>query len=315
MHIETTDEGLEIVGGALDAAGIATVELVESHARAMEELSGSSLYWDYADENAVGADTPMVRAYLPDLPESRETLVRAKARVSALPGLDLGLDLGTLNVTVTMGEDADWENNWKKFYTPIEIGERLLVLPDWEPAPETERAILRLDPGVAFGTGAHHTTRMCLELLERTVHSGDSVLDLGCGSGILFIASRLLGAKRAVAIDVDPLAAKIAGENAEKNAICAGFTVLSGDVLADEAARAAIMQQGPYDVVAANIVADVIIRLAPFARDSVRRGGRFIASGVIEEREKEVKAALERSGFEVEETQESGGWVAFLCRG
>lgn len=312
MEITTTDEGLEIVSGALDAAGVTTAELVESHERAMEELESSALYWDYADENAVGADTPMVRAYLPDLPESHVTLQRARASIERLKSLDLGLDIGPLDFSTRTGEDADWENNWKRFYTPIEIGERLLILPEWESAPQTERAIVRLDPGVAFGTGAHHTTRMCLTLLERTVQKGDAMLDLGCGSGILFIAARLLGAGKIAAVDIDPLAAKIARENAQKNGVTDALSVYAGDVLTDEALLKSI--GGGYDVVAANIVADVIIRLAPAAKRCCKRGGTFLVSGVIDERLAEVTNALAAAGFSVEETMESGGWAALSCR-
>ncbi len=310
FSVDTTDDGLELVSAALDAAGVATVELVESHARAMEFLNQSALYWDFADADTVGADQPAVVAYLPDLPESRTTLEAARAAVERLKTLDLGMPLGTLTMRESVGDDEDWLNNWKKFYEPIEIGERLLVLPDWEAAPDTRRAVLRLDPGVAFGTGAHHTTRMCLELLESAVKRGDDMLDLGCGSGILAIAARLLGAERATAVDVDPLAVKVAGENARKNGLWDGVRLLTGDVLSDSALLEAI--GGPYDLVTANIVADVIIRLAPCARALVREGGVFIASGIIEERRAETLEALTAAGFALLEQRLGGGWVAFL---
>lgn len=312
LSVETTDPGLELVAAALDGAGISSVELVESHARAMEFLNQSALYWDFADEDKVGADVPRVVAYLPDLPESRATLTRARAAVERLRTLGLGVDLGTLAMCESCGDDADWLDNWKKYYTPIEIGERLLVLPDWEEAPATERAVLRLDPGVAFGTGAHHTTRMCLELLERSVRPGDSMLDLGCGSGILAIAARLLGAGAVTAVDIDPLAVKVAGENAEKNGLGGALTLLAGDVLTDEALRTAA--GGPYDLVAANIVADVIIRLAPFAHACCVPGGTFITSGIIEERRDETLDALLAAGFTLLDGRESGGWAALRMR-
>ncbi|MDO4572495.1 MAG: 50S ribosomal protein L11 methyltransferase, partial [Clostridia bacterium] len=313
FSVETSDIGLEIVAAALDAAGIPSVELVESRAAAMAALNSSALYWDFADPERIGADVPRVLAYLPDLPESRPVLEAARAAVEGLPALVPELDLGTLEITLGEGDDADWENAWKRFYAPMEIGRRLLVLPEWEPVPETERVVLRLDPGVAFGTGAHHTTRMCLAYLDECVREGMSVLDLGCGSGILAIAARLLGAAEATAVDIDPLAVKIACENAQKNGLTRGFRALTGELPDDAALRAAL--GGPCDLIVANIVAGVVIRLAPLARTLAKPGAPFIASGVIEEREAEVCAALEAAGFFVEERRRSGGWVALLARG
>ena len=172
---------------------------------------------------------------------------------------------------------------------------------------------LKLDPGVAFGTGEHHTTRMCLELLETAVKPGDEMLDLGCGSGILSVASVLLGAKNAVAVDIDPVAEHVARENAAMNGVnAAQYDVRIGDLLEDETLRAGIRK--PYDVVAANIVAGVIIALAPFAKTCCKKGAPFIVSGIIDEREDEVKTALEGDGFTVEHILRSEGWVAMLLR-
>ena len=222
------------------------------------------------------------------------------------------MDVGPLTVCVTVRDDEDWANSWKRYYEPIEVGERLLVLPSWKPRPRTRRTTLRLDPGLAFGTGAHHTTRMCLELLEAAVPQGGAMLDLGCGSGILSIAARLLGASRAVAVDIDPVAERIAHENAALNGVDdAGYTVEIGDVLTDAALRARIA--GAYDVVVANIVADVIIRLAPFALACCRPGAPFIASGIIDEREVQTADAIRAAGFAVRQVHRAGGWVAILA--
>ena len=187
------------------------------------------------------------------------------------------------------------------------------MLPSWEPKPATGRTVLKLDPGLAFGTGAHHTTRMCLEFLESTVRAGDTALDLGSGSGILSIAARLLGASEAVAVDIDPIAEHIARENAEMNGIGeAGYRIEIGDVLTDTDLQRRIL--GRYDVVVANIVADVIIRLAPFAYPCCKPGAPFIVSGVIDERRDEVREALCRAGFAVEAEKAAEGWVALLAR-
>ena len=189
----------------------------------------------------------------------------------------------------------------------------LLVLPSWEERPETDRIVLKLDPGMAFGTGAHHTTRMCLEFLEKTVKHGDTMLDLGCGSGILSIAARLLGATEATAVDIDPIAESIAYENAEMNGIGRdNYHVLIGNVLSDTHLKKKIA--GQYPVVAANIVADVIIALAPIARPLVAPGGVFLVSGIIDERVDEVVQALRDAGFTVSEHSSAEGWNAFLCK-
>ena len=222
-------------------------------------------------------------------------------------------DYAPLIMTVDGIEDADWENNWKAFYKPMEIGERLMVIPDWEEADPKGRAALRLNPGLAFGTGGHATTRLCLTALERIVAPGMKVLDLGCGSGILSIAALLLGAERAFACDIDDKAVDVAYENAALNGVDRErYTVRAGDVLSDAGLRKE-MGTG-YDVVVANIVSDVIIALAPAVRGLMKEGGRFLASGIIDSREEEVRAALEAAGLAVEEARASEGWVSFLCR-
>lgn len=159
-------------------------------------------------------------------------------------------------------EDADWENNWKQFYKPVEIGERLLVVPEWEQAQEDGRVKLVLNPGLTFGTGSHATTRLCLQALEQHIHGGEKVLDLGCGSGILSIAALLLGAKDAFACDIDDKCVGVAYENAALNGVGKEhYTVRAGDVLSDKKLQKEF--GGDYDVIVANIVADVIIALAP----------------------------------------------------
>ena len=313
ITVYTTDAGLDTVCAALNGAGITGLSIEESHEKAYAFLQEAALYWDFADKEKIGTDTPCVKGYVADCPENLPLVEAAKAAVERLKTLDLKVDLGSLLVTVASVDEEDWANNWKKYYKPLEIGSRLLVLPSWEEKPETERIVLKLDPGMAFGTGAHHTTRMCLEFLEKTVKAGDTMLDLGCGSGILSIAARLLGAVEATAVDIDPIAESIAYENAEMNGIGRdNYHVLIGNVLSDTRLQKRIA--GQYPVVAANIVADVIIALAPIARPLVAPGGVFLVSGIIDERTDEVVKALNDAGFAVEEHSRAEGWNAFLCR-
>ena len=314
IAIYVKDEGIEPVCGVLSGVGIDQVSIEESRERAMAFLNESALYWDFADASKIGTETPCVKAYLADLPESVPLLESIKAGVNRLKTLDLGIDPGPLTLVVSRVEDADWENNWKKYYKPLPIGDRLLVLPSWEAQPPCgDRRILKLDPGVAFGTGAHHTTRMCLEFLEREVKPGGKVLDLGCGSGILSIASLLLGAASAVAVDIDPIAEHIVRENAAMNGLTdQSLSVYTGDVLSDEAVIRKI--RGTYDLVVANIVADVIIRLCPLAKACCKKGAPFIVSGIIDERLEEVCARLKETGFVQESVHSAEGWNAVLSR-
>ncbi len=312
--VYTTDAGLDAVLFAFSSAGLDQVSIEESHERAMAFLNERAVYWDFADYDKVGVDEPCVKAYVADVPESEPVVAEVKTAITQLRETDLGYDAGSLLVVVNRMDDADWENNWKAYYKPLKIGKRLYVLPCWltDPAPDG-RVTLKLDPGVAFGTGEHHTTRMCLELLEQVVQPGDEMLDLGCGSGILSVASILLGAKNAVAIDIDPVAEHVAIENAAMNGVDASkYDVRIGDLLSDDALCNSIRRG--YDVVAANIVAGVIIALAPFAKSCCKAGAPFIVSGIIDEREEEVKAALTKEGFTIEQTLRSEGWVAILLR-
>ena len=210
-------------------------------------------------------------------------------------------------------KDEDWENNWKKFYKPMEIGERLLVIPAWEQADPGQRVTLTLNPGLTFGTGSHATTRLCLTALEERIHGGERVLDLGCGSGILSIAALRLGAQSAFACDIDEKCIDVAYENAALNGIGRDrLTVRQGDATREGALRDAIGTG--YDVVVANIVADVIISLAPQVRHFLKKDGWFLTSGIIDQRAGEVAAALRAAGWDIVKESASEGWFCYVCR-
>lgn len=198
----------------------------------------------------------------------------------------------------------DWENSWKQYYHPIEIGSRLAVVPSWEEY-DSKRVKLNLDPGMAFGTGTHETTYLCLEALDERIQSGERVLDVGTGSGILAIAALLLGAQSALGIDIDPMAVRTAEENAGRNGVSERFTAAAGD-LAQKAT-------GKYDVITANIVADAIKMLAPDVQPLLASDGWFIASGIIDTREAEVVQALEEAGLKIVDIRRKNGWSAILA--
>lgn len=311
LHIDTSPAGLEAVENMLDDLGIEGL-VIEDESDFRKFLEENKQYWDYVDEELDRAMSGKCRVtfYVED---SGEGLGKAaQVRIAMAELKERRPECAPLLMTVDGVEDADWENNWKEYYKPIEIGERLLIIPDWLEAECAGRIPLRLDPGLAFGTGSHATTRLCLEAMENLVKPGCRVLDLGCGSGILFIAALLLGASSAYACDIDPKAVDAARSNAALNGIGAGrFTLRAGDVLKDKALRREL--EGGYELITANIVADVIIALAPAVGALMKPDGAFLCSGIIEGRENEVRQALEAAGLQAVDTAESGGWFRFVC--
>ena len=201
-------------------------------------------------------------------------------------------------------EQEDWQNAWKKYYHAMDIGSRLAIVPGWE-SYDTDRIRITLDPGLAFGTGTHETTSLCLELLDELVQGGERVLDVGTGSGILAIAALKLGAREADGVDIDPMCVRTAGENARRNGVNDRFRVLVGD-LSDKA-------EGTYDIITANIVAAAILSLAPAVPALMAPGAKFICSGIIDTRKDEVLDGLRANGLNPVKIREKRGWVCILC--
>jgi ribosomal protein L11 methyltransferase len=216
-----------------------------------------------------------------------------------------------MNPQVKHVQDSDWENNWRDFYKPMEIGQKLVVVPEWE-AYEGDRTPVKLDPGLLFGTGDHPTTQMCLTAVEQYAGAGKTVVDIGCGSGILGIAAAVLGSETVIAADVDEKAPDIVRENAELNGVADRFTVYVGDVIASASLRQRLGSKN--DLVLANIVADVIIPLAPHVPALMGDNGIFVCSGIIDGREDEVEAALAQAGLAVLEHKNLEEWHCFVCR-
>lgn len=305
ISINTTDGEIDALADALTINGV-TGLVLESEADFRTFLERNRQYWDYVDEDLTERmrGVARIKLYVTDDDAGRAQLAQW------LEGIDGPYTAVSLR-------EEDWANNWKQFYKPLPVGERLYIVPEWEkdttPLPEG-KVPLYLNPGLIFGTGSHASTQLCLEGVERYAAPGASVLDLGCGSGILSIAALCLGAGRAVGVDIDPKAVGVAYENAAMNGIGKDrYTVAAGDVLSDKPLVAKLAEER-YGLVLANIVADVIIPLATQVDALLAEDGVFLCSGIIDTRSGEVRAALERAGLAVIEDWERTGWVAFAAK-
>ena len=319
LHIDTNHAGLEPLEIFLSANGVDGV-VIDDEQDFQSFLENNHQYWDYVDEDLEASmkGKSRITFYLQADDEGFAKLGQLRTALQGFKEAHAG-KYGTLLMTMENLQDADWENNWKQYYKPMEIGERLLVIPEWEQenvkgqAKYAGKVPLILEPGLTFGTGSHATTRLCLTALEKHITGGQTVLDLGCGSGILSIAALLLGADRAVACDIDEKCMDVAYENAALNGVGRDrYTVRWGDVVTDQALRQEL--GGPYDVVVANIVADVIKALASTVRPLVKEGGIFLCSGIIDDRAEEVAQCLRDNGWTIAETRSSEGWFSYLCR-
>ena len=293
---ELIDERCEAMA-AMGAGGF----VIENESDFRDFLENNHQYWDYVDKELEDKfkGVSRIKCYLSDDNSGWDILHRIR---SAYEG-----------VGISYVADSDWENNWREYYKPIEVGEKLVVVPEWEDTPEDGRLPLRLDPGLIFGTGSHATTRMCLSSLESFAAPGKKILDLGCGSGILGIGAVVLGAEGCVGCDIDPKAPDVAMANAALNGIGPDrFRVYAGDIIGDAGLRRALGTG--YDVVLANIVSDVIIPLSAYVRGFMAEDGVFITSGIIEGRQDEVRAALEKNGLAVTAHLCEEEWHCFVCR-
>ena len=288
----------EAVCDALTAMGLEGF-VIEDEQDFKGFLENNTQYWDFVDEALASsmAGTSRVKFWLPDSDEGRAVVAQLYEK---------GMAPQTRAVA-----DADWENNWRDYYKPVEAGEKLVIVPQWQDY-DGGRTPVRLDPGLLFGTGDHPTTRMCLAAVEKFAGPGKRVLDLGCGSGILGIAAAVLGAEAVTAADVDEKAPDIVRDNAKLNGVEDAFTVHVGDVIASGKLRAKL--GGGYDLVLANIVADVIIPLAPYVEAFMAPEGVFVCSGIIDGRQDEVRTALEAAHLAVTEHRTMEEWHCFEAR-
>ena len=302
ITVDTAGRDTDDAAAALTARGFSDL-VIEDEQELETFLDENRAYWDYIDEGLQKKleGLQRIRLYLDSSDEAGMARLRQVCAQLGLP------------VSAKPLPETDWSESWKDNYPPQEVGKSLIVLPYWRGEEETSRHKIILDPGIAFGTGAHPSTQMVMEVMERTVKPGDKCLDLGSGSGILSITALRLGAKTATGVDIDPKAEDAARENAAFNGFSApAFTVCTGNVLEDQALMDALA--GTYDVVLVNIVADVIIALSPVIPAFLGPQSTVICSGILDVREAEVRAALEGAGLTITEVHSKETWRCFAAR-
>ena len=316
LSISTTTAGIEPVCAVLMEAGVTGMEIDDSidfH----NFLENNRDKWDYVDDELMEAHSSgsFVRFYVTDNACGADMRMAVTEGLKALKALDTNCEYGTLAITSAGMKEEDWAENWKQYFKPLNVGDKILILPEWETLAEpTERTVFTVNPGMSFGTGSHHTTQLCIRALERYLKPGMEVLDLGCGSGILSIIAMLLGAEAATAVDIDPNAVDIAVKNAERNQInLDAYRTFAGNVLTDETLKKAISDK-QYDIVLANIVADVIIGLKPIVPAFLKDGAIYITSGIIKDRREDVLLSYESAGLTLLETYEQGDWVSLIYK-
>lgn len=304
VKIVTTSEAIEPITGifyGLDVKGVA----IEDPRDILEREQGP-LSWDFADINIFeyGKDAAVVKGYF-NLDENIEEIeIHINEKIRELK--EMNIDVGQGKVAITEVHEEDWANNWKKYYKPTKIGKNVVIKPIWENYDEKPgEIIVEMDPGMAFGTGTHETTHMCIEALEEYVEADTTVFDIGTGSGILAITAAKLGAQKVIGVDLDPVAVDSAKGNVEFNNLN-NIEILQGNLMD--------VVEGKADIVVANIIADVIIFLSEDVKKFIKENGYFISSGIIRERKEDVVNKLNEVGFKVQEVNTLGEWVCIVAR-
>ncbi len=315
INIETESAGIEAVVSELMNLGI--TDTVVEDPRDIEDLMDKkqTYDWDYLDDQIIEKmkEKPKVTVYFEDTEENRSRIGEIEVAMAGLKAkaqagdYGQGMDFGTLQVTSKMDDDAEWKDKWKEYFKPAKISDRIVVKPTWEPYENRENnLVIEIDPGMAFGTGTHETTSLCVKMLENYQKEGDKVLDVGCGSGILSIAAALLSAEDVLGIDIDPVAVEVAAENIALNNVEAVARAQYGDLTKGVDYQA--------DVIVANLMADLVMMLAEDAAKHLVKGGYFISSGILVEKEVQVVEHLRKKGFAIMEVREDGGWCCIVAK-
>ncbi|HZK38498.1 MAG TPA: 50S ribosomal protein L11 methyltransferase [Clostridia bacterium] len=304
VSIKTTTGAVEAVANVLYNVGVSGVVIEDPHDIILTNDDGNA--WDYIDESLLNLEEgAIVKGYIPESSDLIDKIDLVKQSVALLP--QFGLNIGTGEVSVVEVREEDWSTSWKKYYKPTKVGNKIVVKPIWEEYnPGKDEIVIEMDPGMAFGTGTHETTIMCVQQLEQYVFEKCTVFDVGCGSGILSIAAAKLGAGKVIGIDYDKVAINVAGKNVIENEVDGIVEIKHGnlmDVITEKA-----------DIIVANIIADVIILLSKNIKNFLKNDGFFIVSGIILDRIKEVKHNLVMNGLEIVEIGMMGEWAVIVSK-
>lgn len=315
IDVYTESEAVYPLTMQLSELGINGFEIHDS-ADFEDFMENKEMNWDYVDDDLMNLKNVRthITLYLQENVQGAEMFAALKGALKDIKDRDEDDFYGSLDIETGSIKEEDWANNWKQYYKPFNVGNKLMIKPTWETVEDSGgRKILEIDPASSFGTGQHHTTKLVMETLETVISGGEKLLDLGCGSGILSIAALLLGAEKAVMTDIFLNAVNTASENIEQNGFDkTRYEAFCGNIADDKALREKIGTG--YDLITANIVADVIIKMCPFFRGFLKEKGIVIISGIITERLDEVKETLAAENITVEKITEEEGWNAILCR-
>lgn len=316
LTIHTTEEAVEMVSNFLHEAGAGGVS-IDEHVDNNKPRDTSLGEWYDLQPNDIPEGEARISGYFSEDNDMKEIENVVRARIEELK--EFGIDPGKAEFSLRAVNEDDWANNWKQYFKPIRVSKRLTIRPSWENyVPESEEEqIIELDPGMAFGTGTHPTTALCLRTLEGVIQEGDEVIDVGTGSGILAIGAVKLGARHVLALDLDPVAVDSALENAELNGLSKDITVVESDLLSviksgKDAADLGVKL--PVRVVVANILAEIILLFTHDVYEALKPGGYYIASGIYKNKEQVVVDGLLSAGFEIVRTEREEDWIAFVAR-
>lgn len=311
FSLNTTTQAVDLVSNMLDELGIEGIEIEDKIP--ITEEDRKAMFIDILPELGEDDGKALVSFYISDDEDKNAVLAQVKAGLVELSDF---VEVGDMEITVSETEDKDWINNWKQFWKPFRVADDIIIKPTWETLEDKKEddLVIEIDPGTAFGTGSHETTRLCIEGLRKYLKDDTTLLDVGSGSGILSIIGLKLGAKSALGTDIDPNAIHAMYDNAKVNGITEEeFTVKIGNIIDDKQLQEEVGME-KYDIVVANILADVIIPLSAEVGQHLKKGGLYITSGIINMKRDEVKEAIEKNGFTIIEVNEMGEWVSFVAR-
>lgn len=309
ITLEIREEVEDIVISTLADIGLEGAEIQDK--QPLSEQDKKQMFVDILPDMPEDDGVAYLNFYLDEDEDVNAMLEKVKAE---LEELRMFVDIGSGMITLSQTEDKDWINNWKTFFKPFRAADDIVIKPTWEEYKKEKDSdiLIEIDPGIAFGTGSHETTKLCIQALDKYVKNGDSVLDVGCGSGILSIAALKLGAKHATAIDIDEVAVKVAAENMAVNHIpSSDYTLYDGDLISNAFLK--VKAGTGHDIVVANILADVIIPLTGVVKPHLKKGGLYITSGIIDTKEAEVREALLENGFEILDVTYMKEWCCFIA--